>query len=177
MGASFIVDGMLKLTAKLFLLAKYPEGRRRAEGRLLGSARVAGARNGAFLLGESGLGGGIGCFLFATGESDVSLSLEPSVAPNHFPANACRFAGLGWSRSISSVSSCVDGRGRLAGEECGSVGGAGFLGDGRVTGGAKAAEKLGLGFGFEGDAGDGATVLGKAGALGVKEKVPVDFLG
>lgn len=51
---------------------------------------------------------------------------------------------------------------------------AGFLGEGRVTGGAKAAENDGLGLAFEGVS---ALLLEGEAALGVKEKEPVDFLG
>ena len=50
---------------------------------------------------------------------------------------------LGLSMSRFSMSSSIVDRGRLIGDERAEF--ATFLGEGRVTGGAKAAEKVGLG--------------------------------
>jgi len=148
-----LTDGALKPTAKLFRLAKYPDGLRSAEdGRDTGAAEgVLEDWKGAFLLGESGFGLGA---VFATGAGVGDSSAAGSATPNHFPARACRFAGLGLSRSSSTSLCCCDGRGRFAGEVRDADEGSSFLGDVRETGGANAAENVGFAFVFEGELDD-----------------------
>jgi hypothetical protein len=60
-------------------------------------------------------------------------------------------------------------RGRLFGDERGSIGFVVFLGEGRLTGGAKAAEKVGLGLLLDGVSAERRLDLDDDGTLGVKE--------
>jgi hypothetical protein len=109
------------------------------------------------LLGDNGFG------IRASGD-DEDVATAGVAAGVHLPAMADLFDGLGVSAfSTISLSSLRDALGR-------------FLGDGRVTGGAKAAENLGFvdggllllfGITFEGDVGTGILDTGMAG-LGVK---------
>jgi hypothetical protein len=82
------------------------------------------------------------------GESGFDLWADAGcgfdVVSADFPSNACRLGGLGLSMSRFSMSSSIIDRGRLLGDERGSVEVVAFFGEGRLTGGAKAAEKVGL---------------------------------
>ena len=83
------------------------------------------------------------------GESGFDLWTDAGcgfdVVSTDLPSNACRLGGLGLSMSRFSMSSSITGRGRLFGDERGSAEVVVFFGEGRLTGGAKAAEKVGLG--------------------------------
>lgn len=105
----------------LFLCAKCPEGRRNPiDGRLFGPENGSTcACNGAFLLGES-LGSLLDC---------MGCSLENSFSGAvSFPGPASFLAGLGLSSDSESLTTLW----------------ALFFGEGRATGGAKAAENLAL---------------------------------
>lgn len=60
-------------------------------------------------------------------------------------------------------------RGRLFGDERGSTETIGFLGEGRLTGGAKAAEKVGLDLLLDGESAERGLDLDDNGTLGVNE--------